>query len=126
MITQEDIDHFADMQDYERANIQSPIMDMGYYQQEAVKTAIYTDPIIYPALGLGNEAGEVQGKVKKWLRDDTFNKEDIAAEIGDVLWYIAALCRDLDIDMAEVALKNLAKLKSRKERGTIKGSGDNR
>ena len=49
MITQEDIDHFADMQ--------SPIMDMGYYQQEAVKTAIYTDPIIYPALGLGNEAG---------------------------------------------------------------------
>ena len=126
MITQEDIDHFADMQDYERANMRSPIMDMGYYQQEAVKTAIYTDPIIYPALGLGNEAGEVQGKVKKWLRDDTFNKEDIAAEIGDVLWYIAALCRDLDIDMAEVALKNLAKLKSRQERGTIKGSGDNR
>ena len=48
MITQEDIDHFADMQ--------SPIIDMSYYQQEAVKTAIYTDPIIYPALGLGNEA----------------------------------------------------------------------
>ena len=43
-----------------------------------------------------------------------------------MLWYIAALCRDLDIDMAEVALKNLAKLKSRQERGTIKGSGDNR
>ena len=108
MITQEDIDHFADMQ--------SPIMDMGYYQQEAVKTAIYTDPIIYPALGLGNEAGEVQGKVKKMLRDGTFNKDAIAAEIGDVLWYIAALCRDLEIDMAEVALKNLSKLKrDRKE-----------
>jgi NTP pyrophosphatase (non-canonical NTP hydrolase) len=118
MITQEDIDHFADMQ--------SPIMDMGYYQQEAVKTAIYSDPIIYPALGLGNEAGEVQGKIKKWLRDNTFDKEDIAAEIGDVLWYIAALCRDLEIDMAEVAVKNLAKLKSRQERGTLQGSGDTR
>jgi NTP pyrophosphatase (non-canonical NTP hydrolase) len=118
MITQEDIDHFADMQ--------SPIMDMGYYQQEAVKTAIYKDAIIYPALGLGNEAGEVQGKIKKMLRDGTFNKDAIAAEIGDVLWYIAALCRDLEIDMAEVALKNLSKLKSRQERGTIQGSGDNR
>ena len=101
-------------------------MNFNEYQEEAVKTAIYTDPIIYPALGLGNEAGEVQGKVKKWIRDDTFNKEDIAAEIGDVLWYIAALCRDLEIDMNDVALKNLAKLKSRQERGTIKGSGDTR
>ncbi len=118
MITQEDIDHFSDMQ--------SPIMDMGYYQQEAVKTAIYSDPIIYPALGLGNEAGEVQGKIKKWLRDNTFDKDAIAAEIGDVLWYIAALCRDLEIDMAEVAVKNLAKLKSRQERGTLQGSGDTR
>jgi len=118
MITQEDIDHFADMQ--------SPIMDMGYYQQEAVKTAIYKDSIIYPALGLGNEAGEVQGKIKKMLRDGTFDKDAIAAEIGDVLWYIAALCRDLEIDMAEVALKNLAKLKSRQERGTLQGSGDKR
>ena len=43
-----------------------------------------------------------------------------------MLWYIAALCRDLEIDMAEVALKNLSKLKSRQERGTIQGSGDNR
>jgi NTP pyrophosphatase (non-canonical NTP hydrolase) len=118
MITQEDIDHFADMQ--------SPIMDMGYYQQEAVKTAIYKDSIIYPALGLGNEAGEVQGKIKKMLRDGTFDKDAIAAEIGDVLWYIAALCRDLEIDMAEVAVKNLAKLKSRQERGTLQGSGDTR
>ena len=118
MITQEDIDHFADMQ--------SPIMDMGYYQQEAVKTDIYNHPIIYHALGLGIEAGEVKGKIKMMLRDGTFNKDAIAAEIGDVLWYIAALCRDLEIDMAEVALKKLSKLKSRHERGTIRGSGDNR
>jgi NTP pyrophosphatase (non-canonical NTP hydrolase) len=102
------------------------MMDINEYQREAVKTAIYTDPIIYPALGLGNEAGEVQGKVKKWLRDDTFDKSAIAAEIGDVLWYIAALCRDLEIDMADVAVANLVKLKSRQERGTIQGSGDNR
>ena len=118
MITQEDIDHFADMQ--------SPIMDMGYYQQEAVKTAIYTDPIIYPALGLGNEAGEVQGKIKKMLRDGTFNKDAIAAEIGDVLWYIAALCRDLNVDMKDLAKNNLRKLHDRKLRGVIQGSGDKR
>ena len=71
-------------------------------------------------MGLGNEAGEVQGKIKKMLRDGTFNKDAIAAEIGDVLWYIAALCRDLEIDMAEVALKNLSKLKSRQGKRNIK------
>jgi len=102
------------------------MMDFNEYQKEAVKTAIYTDPIIYPALGLGNEAGEVQGKVKKMLSDDTFDKPAIAAEIGDVLWYIAALCRDLEVSMDDIATGNLAKLKSRQERGTIQGSGDNR
>ena len=101
-------------------------MDFNEYQKEAVKTAIYTDPIIYPALGLGNEAGEVQGKVKKWLRDDTFDKSAIAAEIGDVLWYIAALCRDLNVDMKELAKNNLRKLHDRKLRGVIQGSGDKR
>jgi NTP pyrophosphatase (non-canonical NTP hydrolase) len=103
-------------------------MNFNEYQEEAVKTAIYPKEkaLEYLALGLGNEAGEVQGKVKKWLRDDTFNKEDIAAEIGDVLWYIAALCRDLEVNMDDVATGNLAKLKSRQERGTIQGSGDNR
>ena len=103
-------------------------VDFKSYQDMASETAIYKTEhaVIYPALGLAAEAGEVANKVKKILRDGNFNREAIADEVGDCLWYIAALCRDLEIDMAEVALKNLSKLKSRQERGTIKGSGDNR
>ena len=103
-------------------------MDMDDYQKNAADTAIYSSKhaVIYPALGLAAEAGEVANKVKKILRDGDFDRKAIADEIGDCLWYIAALCRDLEIDMAEVALKNLSKLKSRQERGTIQGSGDNR
>ena len=51
---------------------------------------------------------------------------DIGAELGDVLWYIAALARDLDISMNSIAAMNVEKLNSRKERGVIGGSGDNR
>ncbi len=103
-------------------------MDMEEYQKIASETAIYSSKhaVIYPALGLAAEAGEVANKVKKILRDGDFDRKAIADEIGDCLWYIAALCRDLEIDMAEVAVKNLAKLKSRQERGTLQGSGDTR
>ena len=103
-------------------------VDFKSYQDMASDTAVYKaeHAVIYPALGLAAEAGEVANKVKKILRDGNFNREAIADEVGDCLWYIAALCRDLEIDMAEVAVNNLAKLKSRQERGKIKGSGDNR
>lgn len=108
-------------------------MDFKEYQELAVKTAVYGEgsKIMYPALGLGNEVGEVLGKVKKVLRDKNgdFSKENneaIGDEIGDVLWYMAALCRDLDINLEYIANKNIAKLKDRQERGVIKGNGDNR
>ncbi len=103
-------------------------MNMQYYQKEAARTAIYKTEhsVLYPALGLAGEAGEVADKVKKILRDDKFDRDAIAKEIGDVLWYIAALCRDLNVDMAQVAHDNLAKLRDRQERGKLQGSGDNR
>lgn len=103
-------------------------MNMEYYQKEAARTAIYKPEhsVLYPALGLAGEAGEVADKVKKILRDDKFDRDAIAKEIGDVLWYIAALCRDLNVDMAQVAHDNLAKLRDRQERGKLQGSGDNR
>ena len=53
-------------------------------------------------------------------------EKEIAKEIGDVLYYIAALCSDLDISMETVAQMNKEKLWSRFERGTLHGSGDNR
>lgn len=103
-------------------------MTMNEYQKMAEKTAIYKSAhqILYPALGLAGEAGEVANKVKKMLRDNNFDREGLAAEIGDVLWYIAALCRDLNLDMQDLALSNLEKLYGRKARGTLGGSGDMR
>lgn len=108
-------------------------MNMNDYQNQASRTAIYNDAdvIIYPALGLVSEAGEVAGKIKKVLRDHNgnFSPEDrwaIADEIGDVLWYIAALCFDMGTPLEVVAQRNLDKLNSRLARGVLGGSGDNR
>jgi NTP pyrophosphatase (non-canonical NTP hydrolase) len=53
-------------------------------------------------------------------------KLNIAKEIGDVLWYIAALSRDLGFTLEEVAKMNIDKLESRKQRNVISGSGDDR
>lgn len=108
-------------------------MDFKEYQKEAVATAIYGEghAILYPALGLGNEAGEVLGKIKKVLRDDEGvftpgTAKIIGDEIGDVLWYMAALCRDLDISLEDIAENNLEKLRDRQKRNVIGGSGDYR
>ena len=103
-------------------------MDMNQYQTQAAETAIYKveHQVIYPALGLAAEAGEVANKVKKILRDGNFDRKAIADEIGDCLWYIAALCRDLNVDMVAVAQGNLDKLFDRKDRGVLAGSGDKR
>jgi NTP pyrophosphatase (non-canonical NTP hydrolase) len=112
-------------------------LSMNEYQAETASTAIYKWRVIYPALGLANEAGEVGGKIKKLIRDEglkfdgTDNLTDkqraaIGSELGDVLWYIAALARDLGISLNEVAHMNLEKLSDRKARSKIGGSGDDR
>ena len=93
--------------------------------------AIYTDKVVYPALGLVGEAGEVANKVKKVLRDKdgVFTSEDrdaIAKQIGDVLWYCAALATDLELTLGYIASQNELKLSKRKANGTIGGSGDDR
>jgi NTP pyrophosphatase (non-canonical NTP hydrolase) len=103
-------------------------MTLSSYQKAASSTAIYPTQhaITYPALGLAGEAGEVANKVKKIIRDGKLDKAALKGEIGDCLWYIAALCRDLNIDLGDVAKANLEKLQDRKARGTLKGSGDTR
>ena len=91
------------------------------------------DPIgrlSYFGLGLG-EAGEVQGKIKKILRDSNgiLTEEkvlEIAGELGDVLWYLTMIARTLGVPLDAVARQNLAKLADRADRGVIAGSGDNR
>lgn len=113
-------------------------MDLNKYQMEARKTAIYPDignNFIYPTLALADEAGEVAGKIKKLIRDkgkwtpselSDNEREELIKEVGDVLWYVATISSELHTTLEDVALKNLDKLQSRKERGTISGSGDNR
>ena len=108
-------------------------MDFNTYQETAVETAIYPDThrILYPALGMAGEAGEVANKVKKIIRDGTENlpedwKDQLASEIGDVLWYCAALANDLNMPLALIAAQNRDKLLERKQKGMIGGSGDSR
>jgi len=109
-------------------------MTFEEYQAEARKTAIYPNKdnnYIYPTLGLVGEAGEVAEKIKKVIRDNEGvvseeKKEEIIKELGDVLWYIANLSKELGISLEEVANKNIEKLISRQQRGELHGSGDNR
>ena len=104
-------------------------MLLNDYQKGAVKTAIYpeTAKIAYPVLGLASEAGEIAGKLKKHIRDGgEVDKTALAYELGDVLWYVAVLARDLDMTLEEVAKHNLDKLRDRQERVKLGGSGDNR
>ena len=117
------------------------------FQIEAHKFADYPIPLIYedfqehtvtrllnftyPALGLVEEAGEVAGKYAKAVRDcngniDADRREAIKKELGDVMWFVAELCTQLDLTLEDVMAANIEKLTSRKNRGVIKGSGDNR
>lgn len=104
------------------------------YQRESRKTwsLIHTDhAIVYPTLGLVNEAGEVAGKVKKLFRDKggqitPEDREALKYELGDVLWYLAQICTELELSLQEVAEANLTKLFDRLERGAIRGDGDKR
>jgi len=104
------------------------------YQEACAKTAIYPGRgelygLIYVALGLSGEAGELANKVKKILRDAKTVEEVRAAltdELGDVLWYAARLASELNTSFSEVARRNIEKLQSRAARGKVTGDGDNR
>jgi NTP pyrophosphatase (non-canonical NTP hydrolase) len=124
-------------------------MEFNDYQEKANSLAVYLDGlkekyseykipkelwnlfgVSYASLGLG-EVGEIQNRVKKIIRDSNGEitdetRETIIKELGDVLWYVAAMCMELNIPMDYVAQKNLNKLFSRRDRGVLHGSGDNR
>ena len=108
------------------------MISMDDFQRGALETAVYPEQlrVIYPALGLAGEAGEVADKVKKVLRGDgpldAERKTAIAMEIGDVMWYCAVLANDIGYGLEEIAGMNYAKLQSRKERGMLSGDGDDR
>jgi NTP pyrophosphatase (non-canonical NTP hydrolase) len=98
-------------------------MDANEYQLAAARTliakpdAVYTDHeimLVWNALGLAGEAGEVADTIKKAVfHQHGINRDDLIKELGDVLWYAAALCTKLDVPLSEVMERNIAKLKQR-------------
>jgi NTP pyrophosphatase (non-canonical NTP hydrolase) len=104
-------------------------MKFNEYQEWVKTMKVYPEQhkIVYPAFGICGESGEVAEKVKKWLRGDKeLDKAELAKEASDILWYIASLADDLGYTLQDVVDMNIEKLSSRKERGVLKGSGDNR
>jgi NTP pyrophosphatase (non-canonical NTP hydrolase) len=111
-----------------------------------------TDPVearVYDALSLAIITGRLCERLKKEIRDKGFldtspdgrdrimaaYKEmienetvvgELAKELGDVDWYMSDLASNLNLKLGDVAQKNMDKLLSRKARGVIQGSGDNR
>lgn len=103
--------------------------DFDQYQDGALSTFIQSDTgkdLERLVLGLNGEAGEVAEKVKKEIRDDTDNTEDIKDELGDVLWYIAVIADQLGYPLSKIADDNFEKLVDRDERGKLQGDGDQR
>ena len=112
-------------------------MGMSYYEPYTAKdySAWVEDKILTTGdarlvenvLGLVGEAGEVAEKIKKMIRDDTdILGKEIAKELGDVVFYATALANFFGESLQSVLDMNVDKLDSREERGTLRGSGDNR
>lgn len=108
-------------------------MTLDEYQKKALSTNINDGTYIFfdRMFGLVGEAGEMADKVKKWIRDDKaewekLDKEVLASELGDVLWYVATLADTMGFTLDDIAQKNVSKLSDRYHRKAINGSGDNR
>ena len=121
-------------------------MNASEYQVKAHDFASYGENPMYPALGLSEEAGEVCGKIAKFIRkhegidpmtaryelenkvtitdDELKFRKDLSKELGDVLWMVAELCTNYGLDMGEVMAENIEKLADRKDKGLIIGEGD--
>lgn len=109
------------------------VLSLNDYADKASTFAVYPDAstgkkgeLMYLALGLSNESGEVAGKVKKLYRDGELDIESFRAELGDVMWYWSNLCHCLGMNPTSILNENIAKLQDRMLRGVIKGSGDKR
>jgi NTP pyrophosphatase (non-canonical NTP hydrolase) len=104
-------------------------MNLRDYQELAARLALPTalnDQ--YLSLGLVGEAGEVASLFAKAVRDSEglVNQDNLKKELGDVLWFVAVLAQHYNIDMNDLAIGNINKLRSRQQRGVLGGSGDDR
>jgi len=111
-------------------------MDFAEYEKRAAQTATFSGTqkeyaLAYLALGVTGEAGEIAEKIKKIMRNDDGivsdeKREALKHEVGDVLWYLAMLSRELGFSFEDAAQANIEKLTDRAKRGVIKSEGDNR
>lgn len=124
-------------------------MNANEYQKQTAETALYVDSVIrtvedssetrlknlldlcYTGLGLAGEAGEFANKLKKVIRDkhgelDDESKRALAKELGGVAWYLSECASNLGYDLSQIMAENLNQLQSRKDRGALQGSGDDR
>jgi NTP pyrophosphatase (non-canonical NTP hydrolase) len=102
------------------AEIERAMSTFDDYETAAMRTCIHGYGLAdhkalgWNALGLAGESGEVADEIKKVIgHGHELNRERLAKELGDVLWYVAALCNDLGIRMADVAQSNIDKLLDR-------------
>jgi NTP pyrophosphatase (non-canonical NTP hydrolase) len=108
-------------------------MNFNEYQEKIKKFAIYPGAgtgnlgaLSYTALGLAEEAGEYAGKVSKLLRDNVFETQLAAKELGDVLWQLTRAATELNLNLTDIAAQNIEKLEKRVKDGTLQGYGDER
>lgn len=98
--------------------------DLARYPREQ------TDPKIieamYASLGLAGETGEAIDKIKKWHRDGVVDPKAVALELGDALYYLTRLANTFGFTLEQIQQMNIDKLESRRARGVLQGSGDNR
>lgn len=97
-------------------------MELNTYQQLAQRTSGNTRPasakIENGILGMCGEAGECADIIKKYLHQGhEFDREKLAEEVGDVLWYIAETAAGLGLTLEEIAQHNIDKLKARYPQG---------
>lgn len=99
---------------------------LNLYQKEAARTLIANPPefsdvelmLLWNAMGLAGESGEVVDLIKKQVcHKHGIDRDAIAKELGDVLWYVAAIATKLDLNLADVASININKLKARYPEG---------
>ncbi len=100
-------------------------------RETAAYPAIEGSTYLYPVLGLAGEVGELANKVKKIYRDDNGiltaeRRLALRDELGDCFWYLARVADELGYTLSEISDSNIARLRDRKARQVISGSGDNR
>lgn len=123
-------------------------MELNEYQKQAMSTCMESSRnYVYMAEGMVGEMGEFMSKVAKGIRkgyvtiqdnhlkvyEEKLNAEEkkefcigLLQELGDILWFVSGLAREMNVDLETIAQLNITKLSSRQQRGVIDGNGDNR